>query len=387
MKVMPRMLSVFLMLQMSEACVQKESVISIQWRLAGTLSDFSTAQSIGIAGPVSGIHNNTLIIGGGANFPEAMPWANGQKKYYSELYTFIKEAGTLKPQKDIFHLPMPVAYGANCSTPGGIVYAGGENENGLSNKVVLIQWDSIAKKIVISSLCDLPYAVANASMAYLGDKIYLFGGETSEGTTSEVLALDINDPSSLWQKMASLPQPVSHTVAVAYPENKSRHVYLIGGRKKNTTGVSTFSASVSKYNPEKNEWCAEKPLPYPLCAGTGVVSGNHILLFGGDKGETFLQVEKLLSAISREPDENRKQELIRQKNKLQVNHPGFSKEILVFNFIGYSRTALNSITFDVPVTTTAIKWGNDIVIPSGEIRAGVRTPQLLIGRISSLDNQ
>ena len=33
------------------------------------------------------------------------------------------------------------------------------------------------------------------------------------------------------------------------------------------------------------------------------------------------------------------------------------------------------------VTTTVIKWDHDIIIPSGEIKAGVRTPNVLVGKI------
>jgi N-acetylneuraminic acid mutarotase len=35
------------------------------------------------------------------------------------------------------------------------------------------------------------------------------------------------------------------------------------------------------------------------------------------------------------------------------------------------------IPYDSPVTTTAVKWNDEVTIPGGEIRAGVRTPQIL----------
>lgn len=369
------------MAQMMESCEQKRSVISIQWKEAASLSGLSSTQSLGIAGAVSGVHNSVFIVGGGANFPVSMPWEGGKKKYYSELYAFVKEENQLKVQKGIFHLPVPGAYGASCSTPNGVVYAGGESENGLSNKVLLIQWDAAAKKVVITSLADLPYAVANASLVQLENKIFLLGGETNEGTTSQVLVLDTSNPASHWQTRAPLPQPVSHAVAVAYPENNPTHIYLAGGRKKNASGISTIYSSVNKYNPEKNEWHVAKPLPYAVCAGTGVAAGKFILLFGGDRGETFGQVEKLLAAIGAESDESKKQELTQQKNKLQTNHPGFNKTVLAYDFTSGSWRELNSIPYDVAVTTTAVKWGDDVIIPSGEIRAGVRTPQVLMGKI------
>lgn len=378
---MPWLLLLMIMTQMMESCGQAKRDILIQWKAAGTLADVSSTQSIGIAGPVAGIHNNVLIVGGGANFPEAMPWNGGKKKYYTALYAFTKEANTLKVQKEISHLPIPVAYGASCSTDKGIIYAGGESETGLSNIVFLIRWYVVEKKIVITRLTDLPYAVANASLVQLGNTIYLLGGETTEGTTAQVLSLDLSKPVSQWQTLASLPQPVSHAVAVAYPESKPTHIYLVGGRKRNPSGISTIYSTVTKYNVEQNKWHVEKPLPYVICAGTGIASDNYILLFGGDTGETFSRVEKLIAAIGAEQDEIKKQKLIQQKNKLQENHPGFNKVMLAYNFRNDSWLQMDSIPHNVAVTTTAVKWGDDVIIPSGEIRAGVRTPQLLLGKL------
>ncbi|MFZ2904568.1 MAG: kelch repeat-containing protein [Cyclobacteriaceae bacterium] len=383
MAAMPWLVSIFLMTQMMESCGQKNSVISVEWKAAGTLSGVVSNQSLGIAGPVAGVHNNVLIVGGGANFPESMPWAGGKKKYYSEIYTFKKDADTLIVQNEVFHLPVPMAYGANCSTSDGVIYAGGESETGLSNKVLLIRWNATTKKINITPLPDLPYGVTNASLVQLGNKIVLLGGETTEGTTSSVLALDILKPASIWQTLTPLPQPVSHAVAVAYTESKPTHIYVVGGRKKNNSGVSTIYSSVYRYNSDSGEWRIESPLPYAVCAGTGVVSENHILLFGGDKAETFNRVEKLIAAISTEQNESKKQELIQQKNKLQENHPGFGKEILAYNFGNDSWFPLGAIPYDVAVTTTAVKWGSEVIIPSGEIRAGVRTAQIWVGRVSS----
>jgi N-acetylneuraminic acid mutarotase len=97
------------------------------------------------------------------------------------------------------------------------------------------------------------------------------------------------------------------------------------------------------------------------------------LLFGGDKGETFHQVEILLAQIAQESDPEKKAKLIAQKNTLQVNHPGFSREILLFDSQKNTWKKLGKIPFSVPVTTTAITWDNKVIIPSGEIKAGVRS--------------
>jgi len=56
------------------------------WRSAGELP----ANSKGLAGPVTGVCNGKLIVAGGSNFPDSMPWLGGKKKYYSNGYVFRK---------------------------------------------------------------------------------------------------------------------------------------------------------------------------------------------------------------------------------------------------------------------------------------------------------
>lgn len=85
----------------------------------------------------------------------------------------------------------------------------------------------------------------------------------------------------------------------------------------------------------------------------------------------------MIIAINAEEDVLKKQRLIEQKNKLQSSHPGFSKEILAYNIKEDKWTIAGQISFDSPVTTTAVIWGNKVMLPSGEIKAGVRTPQIL----------
>ena len=123
-------------------------------------------------------------------------------------------------------------------------------------------------------------------------------------------------------------------------------------------------------------------MPYNLCAGAGIAAGEvDIVMFGGDKGETFYQVEKLIAAIATEKSIDKKQILTEQKSKLQSSHPGFSSEILKYNSTKDEWTRAGNIPFAVPVTTTALQWGDWIILPSGEIKAGVRTAQILSAQL------
>ena len=49
-------------------------------------------KAFGFAGMLGGVHNGVMIAGGGANFPDALPWEGGQKNgavpYISSKMTY-----------------------------------------------------------------------------------------------------------------------------------------------------------------------------------------------------------------------------------------------------------------------------------------------------------
>lgn len=119
-------------------------------------------------------------------------------------------------------------------------------------------------------------------------------------------------------------------------------------------------------------------MPHNLSAGIGVAVGrNFILLFGGDSGAAFHKTEELIFAINNEKDEAKRAQLTEEKIRVQSMHPGFCREALFYDTKRDQWQTVGCIPYEAPVTTTAVKWNDEIVIPGGEIRAGVRTPQIL----------
>ncbi|MHC4644434.1 MAG: hypothetical protein ACYTBJ_02955, partial [Planctomycetota bacterium] len=79
----------------------------------------------GLAGAFCGIHNDVLIIAGGANFPNGPPWEGGGKVWHSNIYV-LEMTGTNQYQ---WHteskLDRALAYGASVSCDGGLICIGG----------------------------------------------------------------------------------------------------------------------------------------------------------------------------------------------------------------------------------------------------------------------
>mgnify|MGYP006177000445 CR=1 FL=1 len=368
-------ISLFLLSMFFTAAIhaQKKQELSLQWNVAAELPVAANgAKALGVAGAVAGVYKNKLIVAGGANFPAAMPWLGGKKKYEDALYVYAKKGKGIVLQQRI-KLPFAIAYAASCTTDEGIVAAGGENESGLTNKTFLLRLTNNASVFAIQNLPDLPFALTNASIAVDGQNVYLAGGEMTNGVSDQLLVLDLNNLSAGWRQLSTTVKQVSHAVLLM----NEHTLYLIGGRKRNSNGISTLYNSVFAFDLLTNQWTEKKSLPYALSAGTGAVYKDQLLVFGGDKGATFHRTEELIAAINAATDEITKKKLTEEKTALQSAHPGFSKEILSYNIMNESWDVIGNIPYDSPVTTTAVKWNNCLFIPSGEIKAGVRSPLIL----------
>lgn len=332
---------------------------------------------LGYAGLFGGIYNNQMIIGGGANFPDAMPWLGGQKKYSNQLFVYSKnKEGQLVLNPKIYFLPFNLAYAASCSSDRGIIVLGGENEEGPVNHAFIIQL--INDQLKISALPAIPCKVTNAMVCLVDDKVYLIGGENAEKTLNQLLCLNLNEVDNGWFQLPVIPFAVSHAVASLQTINGKKKIFIIGGRKKNKHLISDLYNSIIEFDIMSKTWSSKNTLPYALSAGTGFPLNNHqILLLGGDKGTTFSKVEQLLLDINGEQNSAIKASYNQQKIKLQSTHPGFSNEMILINNQTNTLTMAGQIPYDVPVTTTIFPWKNEWFIPSGEIKAGVRSPFIL----------
>lgn len=367
-----------LMLFATPVLAQTKTDLSLHWeRIQSLPPDSGQASSLGVAGPVTGSCKDWFIVAGGANFPTGMPWEGGAKKYHDRIFIYRQERNKLKLYSASGKLPQSLAYAASCSTPEGLLVAGGENEQRYNDKTWLIGMDKKGQ-LSFTALPSLPVPVSNAAITLSGQMIFLAGGENNNQTFSQLLALDLQQMNAGWKKLSDIPQPVSHAVFTAGKSSNRPVLYLCGGRRKNSNGISTIYNTLWTYDVNDNKWEEKAALPYDLCAGTGIQTDDHsILLFGGDKGIVFNKVESLISAINNTSDPEKKKELTREKNKLQSTHPGFSREILKYSVDEDKWYSSGELPYETPVTTSAVNTRQGILIPSGEIKAGVRTPGIL----------
>ena len=98
----------------------------------------------GLAGVFAGKTGGKLVIAGGANFPGAMPWEGGEKRWYGDVYLYDETNGW---QTFPDALPRPAAYGVSVTLPGGMLCIGGCDASRCMNEGYLLTGENGAPRI------------------------------------------------------------------------------------------------------------------------------------------------------------------------------------------------------------------------------------------------
>jgi N-acetylneuraminate epimerase len=372
----------------TEAFSQKTEIHQIEWKTAAQLKNEDGSVSLGFAGPINGVSNGVLIVSGGANFQDKMPWEGGKKHYSKEIHVLEKIKGEFVWNKNSRStLPEPIAYCGSTATDLGIVYVGGENENGLSNKAFILKWNTEKKEAETKALPNFPIAITNIALTHIKNVVYAIGGDEAQKSSDLVASLDLNTPNPEWKIAPKLPLALANATAVVQKNRSGKSIYVIGGRTKTPSGISDLHNTTYAFDLQKQIW--EKCAPLSdgknstnFSAGAGVAAGNHsIVIVGGDNGLVFHKIETYLAKIAQSGSPEEKAKLIADKNVLNTTHEGFYKGILLYNTLTNTWSKMGDLPFLAHVTTTATLWDHEIVLSNGEIKPGIRTPNIMLGAL------
>ena len=157
---------IFLLLSLVAHANEENPFINFEWKeFASIPPSKGNAVQPGLAGAFTGVHDNALIVAGGANFPNGGVWEGGTKIYHNDIY-ILEKAGDDDYrwfEEKRFSLPQKAAYGLSIATEKGLVCIGGMNGSDYLNAVFLLKWDDNKKEIEIQNLPSLPRPFANMS--------------------------------------------------------------------------------------------------------------------------------------------------------------------------------------------------------------------------------
>lgn len=367
--------------------VEETAPLNLSWvQLPDIPPAANQREQIGLAGALIGIDSQMLVVAGGSNFPDTLPWQGGTKTYYDDIYLYNLQEEDSAWQISNDKLPLPMAYPACISLNNKIISIGGENQEGLLSTILQIEITN--NNIQIGKLNDFPEPVSHSGAATIGSIVYVAGGIGPEGCLSSFYCADILKNNFIWEKLPNLPQAISNAVVVSQWDGTEDCIYVLGGRSKDAA-ISNFFSSVWKYSPSRKVWQQAGDItnnqeePLTLAAGTGVALGkNYILLLGGDNGTLYNKTEAFIrdEAIAVTPEQ--KAAISTRKKQHLETHPGFSNQVIVYNTITKKCIEITPLPFHPQVTTTAVKSGNKIFIPAGEIKPGIRTPKVNVAELA-----
>lgn len=359
---------------------------------------------IGFNGSFTGIHNNALIIAGGANFPNEPVWNGGSKKFYDTILVLTKNGNDTEWVSNInTKLPRPLAYGVSINTSKGVLCIGGENEDGVYDNVFLLKWNETEGKIEIEELPAMPIALSYMGGGLVGDLVYIIGGAETKGgpSTNNFLTFSLNPTltkaHNVWEIHDSFPGKSRLLPVVVGQSNGHQDcLYVFSGTSYNpgTEVTHQMLDDVYQFDPFKNKWIQKNPIPNN---GTPGVSGgfiaaapaikkgdSHILIFGGAGGSNQrlkekLQIEKRIKEIQKVDSTSQKLAALKSLEKEIIKSTSFSKTIWAYHTITDTWSKRGELPGKSQVVTKALEWDNDIYIPGGEIQPGVRTTEIKKG--------
>jgi len=377
----------------------------IQWEELPSIPD-----AIGYNGSFIGIHNNALIVAGGANFPDKPVWEGGAKQWHDNIYVLESS------QSGDYHwythenlkLSQPLANGVSISTEEGLLCIGGNNTRGTYKDVFLLKWNSDERSVAIEKLPDLPMPLAAMGGDIVDNTVYVAGGleKTSGSAGKYFFELDLSKKSNStqfkWEQLDPWPGPARMNPVVRAQNNgQVEALYLFSGRNYTPDQEIPHQlySDVYMYNPKSGKWTQKSDIPsngtYGIDGGfMGAApairhGGSHILIFGGAGGPNQnlvkrMQVQAQIDRIEEKPiaDTVGRADSLRILNdqlKQLVRNTSFSTTIWAYHTITDTWVRAGSLPGPSQVVTSAVIFNDQIVIPGGEISPGVRTTQVISG--------
>ena len=342
----------------------------------------------GLAGPYVGVTAGALVLAGGANFPDGMPWEGGLKHYYDGIFYLIKKEGNAFEwhlSKSV--LPQQLAYGGCVPVSGGLLLFGGKNADGVTDGTWIVNLDPLTGNCQIAEAATLPRALSDFAFSVVGDYVYVAGGGNNAGvSTNTFWRYPVNGTNAVkgtWEQLNDLPGP-PRSFAVAATQSDGNHncFYLFSGRTISQDGTINLLQDGYVYDPVLARWSPLNPnVAFTVMAGTAFPLGSASIVFpsaaDGELMAKELAMRDTLKQAQSAKDTARVQRLNQALNKHVTGHPGFKTKIRIFNTITQEMEFKGALPTTAQVTTTVVSWDGGFILPSGEIRPGVRTPKVL----------
>ena len=302
------------------------------------------AYAKGVSAPFCGTIGETLVVAGGANFPDKPLLEGGAKRVYADIWAFAEGSWTHAGV-----LPDSVAYGATFQVSDGLVFAGGNVCGVTTDKVYKVSL--VGGKASVTPLPPLPVPMEQCGWSKDGENLFLAGQEG---------VFCCREGEYVWQKLRDIPEPLVQPVAYA----TGGKLYLWGG-----FNPQTLLAPDTGHFLDLNtlEWGNAPAIPDggTFVGATGAtLPDGRLVVVGGVNRAIF---ERAL----RNTPEDRIPYLSQDPSWYK-----FRKEIFVFDGSAWTSLGECAPAALAGPGVTALDGGT--VVTGGELKPGVRSPKTFL---------
>ncbi|MGH2624244.1 MAG: sodium:solute symporter family transporter, partial [Sphingobacterium sp.] len=243
----------------------------------------------------------------------------------------------------------------------GFFILGGTDGQQVSNRVMFMKWDAVSSKIELdSSFAKLPIGLSSLSAAVIGDNLYVAGGQNINGEPQVfffTLKIQRNAAAKepKWERLPTWPG-VGRFGAVLSAQSNGEYdcLNLFGGK-----GAGGYLNDSYAYDPKRGNWRTIQEMPRPSLFSPYVVMGQtHIVLFSGSDGH----------------DTDR---AITLKDNYHM-----VKDVMAYHTITNTWIKLGEIPTGV-AGAHALRWKDQLLLVGGELRPGIRSPEIQLATIQS----
>ena len=347
---------------------------ALEWDRLSDLPDREGFAGV-FSGKVSAGDEEFLVVAGGANFPSGRPWEGGKKVYYDDVFVLpLKDGGEWRRSEA--KLPKKIGYGMSVSLADGRCwFMGGKNDAGCVSEILGVKMEE--GRLMIHKGKSLPVAIAEGVSGVIGDDVFVGAGTSGTTTVRMMYRIDSTNDQGDWNQVGWPDGARGRMYAVAGVKGKIFH--LFGGRdvsdgeeeKADRIPGLDFLKDCWSLDVSSGEWKRLADMPEARSAAPSMavpVGASSFLMLGG------VTVEFLRKQVAARP----------QIDGQGMEHPGFPASILSYNTVTDRWSAAGSLPLDgtfAPVTTPVVFWNGKVIIPTGEIKPGVRSPQVLVAEI------
>ncbi len=326
-----------------------------RWGRLASLPDW-----LGVAGPFAGVSGGVLLVGGGANFPNRPPWEGGSKVWQDRVWALEQAEGVWR---EVGKLPRGLAYGVALAVGDDLWCLGGSDAGRHYAEGFSLQWRD--GKLAVEEVPRLPIPLAHAAGAVdRAGTVYVAGGGEEPGeqrASNRVFACAVEGGGRRWRELPPLPAAPRFLAAAAAA---GEAFYVLGGAALEEREGKVQRRPLReawRYRAEDG-WKRLADMPHPVMAApspapvaevpglAGEPGRRSIFLLGGDDG----------SRAGAAP---------------QAEHPGFPPRSWRYD-IAADRWEEWAAVPAPRATVACAWWAGRFVLPSGEVRPGVRSPEV-----------